>query len=1156
MFEDLRFDVAGDAPAGTYNVSIEVTYRYQTYQNVNTQRLSGGGNGWYDPDNAGPQGTGDLGIFQYYFWEPYEINGGTVNFNVPNNIGFRKRTNYFENDVEPTGAHWEAIPDLGYNNDNPNNYNSQGGAWDYHSNYDNDGDTSWDDGGALTLNTVVANWNNWNYNEYSVAGQSYIYRTVDQFPYNLNDGNGTWQYSGYEGDTVWSEVKTEIEYVQFRVEHGIYFSQPNGDGCELVPDPTHPYYLKAGDEFKKMYVQINNRDNQHPITDVFVNITLDDQTHFNLKHDWAWKDYIHSGNSEHFYYRMDAVNGTNVDRYSGTVTLSYTREGVRVTEDLPLEYIVYFTPNLINLYARPDDKLEIAQTIHNGQDITPMDFTLTNYGNTLMENGVLTMDFSDFKHSGEEYTDPEGGEGTYTQTLELPYMDYNDGDNDYEVSLDVEIPNHWSLVPGVYKLLMDYEGYYFNDGVLGEPTNYVKVWMNWYDDDNNNDTDMNSYCVIDSDGDERMDIFTDDETREIDGIYVYVEVEEFIPNTPELEITDVSINGGTNTFEQGSITNGEFVLTLTNTGESNITDLYVTLDLEGYFKGEQYYDGLEWNITNPQDYLTSLDINEANDVTLDVEGIEQLLPPGTHRLTLLYQYSYDNGSTPSETSTDYGEVFFNVKVTDSSPDIIPTVSSRTGIIRLGDRLVDIDLFVSLSNLEYYNVTYVTATLTVGDGTPFIPGANATMSGQSTVINKWANPAFNYILPNSQNLDNMYFNLNMHPSTTAGTYYLDMNINMFNEQTLTTLSVPTTLEVKIYPKIAKLRIIQVDVSTGSVTPGKEFTLDVTIQNDGGEAARDVYVEFKEAYISGDAIIETYDQVNPTGAKYPFSSSIIKAYITEIQPFSTGTATFTVVGDLNIYPGVTYFQNIEFYFKDSTGYDHTSTDVVPIQSDSSNDAKVDGVKYYWDTDREAWISEAELAAEEVMDYTPFVLGMIIAIWLVTLLVAFMFIIRPRYQKEKQNLPSKSGDERTGLRGKFSRNKDAGEITTEDTGQENQEESYETDESEVSTEELEDDENIVDYRSETTEQNTHVKRPKGYDESEASNYEPTETPSGPGPKPPAPYPGGPTPRPTPTPTNANSNEPVGPPVSLAPPAPPALPKKSSNAVEEEGDIDNWDE
>ncbi len=316
-------------------------------------------------------------------------------------------------------------------------------------------------------------------------------------------------------------------------------------------------------------------------------------------------------------------------------------------------------------------------------------------------------------------------------------------------------------------------------------------------------------------------------------------------------------------------------------------------------------------------------------------------------------------------------------------------------------MVDINLYVNLANREYYNITDVRATLSVGDGTPFIPGENSTVTGKSTVLNKWYNPAHNYICANDQNLDNMYFNLNLQPKANPGTYYLDLTFEVFNERTMVELTVPTTLEVKVYPKIAKLRITDAIVSTGSIKPGKEFNLQVTIQNDGGEAAREIYIEFKEAYITGEAIIETYEDVNPTGAKYPFSSNIMRAYIEEIQPHSTDTATFTVVGDLNIYPGVTYFQNIEFNYKDSTGYEHTSTDVVPIKSDSSTEAKVDGVKYYWDTDREAWISENELKAEEVADYMPWMISLVAVIWLITLLVAFFFIIRPRYIKEKSNL-----------------------------------------------------------------------------------------------------------------------------------------------------------
>jgi hypothetical protein len=244
---------------------------------------------------------------------------------------------------------------------------------------------------------------------------------------------------------------------------------------------------------------------------------------------------------------------------------------------------------------------------------------------------------------------------------------------------------------------------------------------------------------------------------------------------------------------------------------------------------------------------------------------------------------------------------------------------------------------------------------------------------------------------------MYFTVDLNPNAQEGIYYLDLSLNMLNENTMTEVVLPTTLEVKIYPKVAILRIIDVSVSSGRVSPGKQFTLDFTIQNDGGEAAREIYLEFKEAYVGGTAFIE--EDINPTGAKYPFSSEVIKVYIEEILPESTGSASYSVIGDLNIYPGVTYFQNIEFHYKDSTGGNHVTTDVAPINSDTSITSKVDGENYVWDTDREAWIHEDELAAEEVINWSPWAILAVIIIWIVTLMIVFIYIIKPRYLKEKQ-------------------------------------------------------------------------------------------------------------------------------------------------------------
>jgi hypothetical protein len=345
-------------------------------------------------------------------------------------------------------------------------------------------------------------------------------------------------------------------------------------------------------------------------------------------------------------------------------------------------------------------------------------------------------------------------------------------------------------------------------------------------------------------------------------------------------------------------------------------------------------------------------------------------------------------------------------VTDTIPNVIATVSTITDTLRIGDKLIDIDLYVDLANREYYDLRDIEAELTVGDDTPFIP-SDSTVTGTSVVTGKWFNPAADYLDQKDQNRNNLYFNLNLHPDVTVGTYYLDLNLTMLNAKTMTTVNAPTTLEVKIYPKIASLRIIDVSVSTGKVSPGKKFTLDITIQNDGGEAAREIYIEFLEAYVGSGSFIESSEHINPTGARYPFSSEVMKAYIGEILPASTGQATFTVIGDLNIYPGVTYFQNIQFDYKDSTGVDHASTDVAPIRTDSDITAKVGGENYVWDTDREAWIHEDELAAEEIIDYAPYWITAIVIIWFITFLVAYLFIIKPKYKRDQME-HGEGGDE----------------------------------------------------------------------------------------------------------------------------------------------------
>jgi len=386
-------------------------------------------------------------------------------------------------------------------------------------------------------------------------------------------------------------------------------------------------------------------------------------------------------------------------------------------------------------------------------------------------------------------------------------------------------------------------------------------------------------------------------------------IEFIVDFTPLLTIS----SGESFTVAQGAITTDLTGVTLENIGNTALKKTRVWIDIWNYFEENAlYYDGDGGNKVLLPTEEEKEEMGKGETWQVDFLGVNifKYLPAGEHRLPLSYEgYYEDDGSAGG--SSDYkltdDSVYFAVKgeqiyikiiVTDSTHDF--KVESHTSL-NLGTRMNDVDVTFSVTNKEEVGILYTEIRLGTKDGT------------NQLLINP-EDPTSDYLelieIPRfgAQATKTFTVNADIVQEANEGFYHLPVSISGLNANTKMSITPPAdlTLTIRVNPEPPRLIVTDIMYPV-KISAGKEFDLQITVQNDGKDAARDVFVTLMESQRDSDVTVTTDftpDVAKAEGALEPFSTEISKIFVGDIDADSSIIVNYTVKVDVNIVKGRNY------------------------------------------------------------------------------------------------------------------------------------------------------------------------------------------------------------------------------------------------------------
>jgi hypothetical protein len=331
LYSGLEFNILGNAEPGYYRMKVKVSYEYQDYQEVNATVLGINPAAATIPD-ANIETNGILGVFNYYYWYPWDSNSGTypTNLTTTFNAGdltYLKSRSYIESaQITPGTIDWEGIRDNGNPGaDYPNNYRD----------YDNDGFTTWMPGDPdANLANIATNYQNFR-RQFLATWPNGFVKIIDQIPYNEYQGNGTWAYQGRQSQTTWTSTLTHTEdvWVDFWINSTIVADTDlnednNTNDLKLVADDGDYY---SGSSFEEFNLSITNADPTIAMENVKATLILPDIDEGGLEWYYPDKNYatikrIEPSETVWLKFRISVLPTTPPGYYYGGMEITYVKE--------------------------------------------------------------------------------------------------------------------------------------------------------------------------------------------------------------------------------------------------------------------------------------------------------------------------------------------------------------------------------------------------------------------------------------------------------------------------------------------------------------------------------------------------------------------------------------------------------------------------------------------------------------------------------------------------------------------------------------------------------------------------------------------------------------------------------------------------------------
>jgi hypothetical protein len=323
--------------------------------------------------------------------------------------------------------------------------------------------------------------------------------------------------------TMWWNVNNTPQSLTFNVQIYIssIFDNPGTEGHELLPDVQDAtgggddVRFEAGDVFEAGTITLHNYDD-NGITDLECWLTAPSNSGITLRFNRAWlPNGIANGVNGVCNYRVDVASRTLPGIYHGTAAINYTRQdnNVRITEpvtasiEFEVDYnfrdtdpLPTFHPDGVTetnesneqCYASavaiiaeeanttkqdnpPYTKVTMEQSTFSDKKIR-IRVNITNNGNSDLNRVTYRLNVED--PAWDYFRDPmvyysySSGPAVLMDPISIMFDTHIIGEVksfEFEVIVAKEIPI------GEHRLPIIYDGFYFNNGTLGEPTDMAFV---------------------------------------------------------------------------------------------------------------------------------------------------------------------------------------------------------------------------------------------------------------------------------------------------------------------------------------------------------------------------------------------------------------------------------------------------------------------------------------------------------------------------------------------------------------------------------------------------------------------------------------------------------------------------------------------------------
>ncbi|GEM_PF-1727609 len=339
-------------------------------------------------------------------------------------------------------------------------------------------------------------------------------------------------------------------------------------------------------------------------------------------------------------------------------------------------------------------------------------------------------------------------------------------------------------------------------------------------------------------------------------------------------IIEAELIGSNITITQGNSSIPVLAVTFKNTGNVPLRniDIYPEYDGKFFYSPVSYYEG-----SSGSEQQNPVEVNKMHIDSLEIGAIANgtwyiatnpYVQAGEHKILFDWDATYfDNGVTNNPThyvdvslrwvDNDHNPAtpmipvcslthrewiagpYVMINVVDNHPDFsagkihVGGPSGDDFIDLSSDTLVNMKIYSKIHNFELVKFTELKATLQVGPGTPFL-----------NPLNHSATTVENDMTDSDDSVDaggdaNMYWYVDVNPNIKPKTYTVNITISGRNADTTEYIQ-PVTVQAVVEVRGFGPELVVTGVTTGDISPGKVFYLNLTIENKGDDTARDVFV----------------------------------------------------------------------------------------------------------------------------------------------------------------------------------------------------------------------------------------------------------------------------------------------------------------------------